>query len=142
MKLETQVCDLYFAELLKKLGVKQDSYFIYVGNKDNYEIRLSSSIHLIPANVICSTFTVSELGNMLLAFPYPADYKTRWYDNGGVDFEIQFSRTYQGKLSDKRRKIYQKLLKYRIDSKYDNMPKTEANARAKMLVYLLENKII
>jgi len=128
MKLEQQVCSLEYVKKLKELRVKQDSLWCWKINKmkgvkpeiilskdkeEEYEYEEFSKKY-------CSAFTVAELGKMLpIGYGRESVY-TNFYDN-------------------KWRVIYMDK-GYKTDKKC--IAKTEADARAKMLIYLLENKLI
>lgn len=143
--MEEYVTSIEISKELNELGVKQDSHFWWDlnGLRNLYEL---VCINELPPNYnfdsCYSAFTSAELVGILRKFPYPMDLQTRWYENGGVHIEIIFSRSYKGKLSNKRMAIYQKLLRQKIDQTYEDMPKTEADARAEMLIYLIKNKIL
>lgn len=121
MKLEQQVVSLELAQKLKELGVKQESLFYYqVG-----QIYLRSQ-HIDPKMLIAdngertlympefdvSAYTVAELGEML-----PKQYRS-W--KSGDDKEW---------ICDTWASTVQRA-------------ETEADARAKMLIYLVENNLI
>lgn len=134
MKLEQQVSSLELSKRLKELGVKQESYFSFVQWKDitqKIEIMDSDMIEIDRRdrpqwNILCSAFTVAELGEML-----PRSYmsmKPDW-------------------LTTRKGEKYGccDVVRYIKDGcGFDNgfLADTEADARAKMLVYLLENKLI
>lgn len=136
MKLENQVCSLKLAKKLKELGVKQDSLFywvIYSGSylgSHEYVIRSSEDIEKYKYLIIekYSAYTVAELGEML-----PAEIIIENIDYGLIMIKglhnIKYILTY---YNDK----YKKGLMRAIGSEM------EADARAKMLIYLLENKLI
>jgi len=132
MKLENQICSLELAKKLKELGVKQDSLFEYrefFNGKDNFWSK-PIIVGKIPNKLgyadvgtdKVSAFTVAELGEMLpisvyttknpLGYPYQAHYE-EMEDNMSGKFNI----------------------------KYNTRGETEADARAKMLIYLLENNL-
>lgn len=131
MKLQDQVTSLELARKLKKLGVKQESLFWWAKrpdeipssalllNQDELKEQLNS-INFRENFNIYSAFTVAELGEML-----PNEiggYKTH---KEGLNWcSIKY-------VSGEH-------------SKYDWLvwADTEANARAKMLIYLLENGLI
>ena len=118
MTLEQQVCSLELSKRLKELGVKQESIFFWraVGTKhDSWEIGYFSPgwLELEPV----SAFTVAELGEML-----PPGYaSSHGKDMNWLCF-CEFKRS--------------------SDKGYMKMAGTEADARAKMLIYLLEEKLI
>lgn len=122
MKKEEQVSSLELSKELRKLGVKQDglySYFQY----DEWNVMLRETSEVFSPNnecgynkdnLICSAFTVAELGEML--------------PDGS--HSIKFNQIHR--------------IEYNMD--YIKAPRqvdnNEANARAKMLIYLIENKLI
>jgi len=134
MELKDQVCSLILAKRLKELGVEQDSYFYYYNRSPKGEesdwiitdlndyMLFSSSNH-----EEFSAFTVAELGEMLpesLNLEGIGDYifitkgheKNKWsivYRRGNGDFVCGFSTE-----------------------------SSEADARANMLIYLIENGLI
>ena len=114
MKLEQQVANLELSKKLKELGVKQESLFWWMktNNGDEYVL---GRVHSRPHNETVSTFTVAELGEML-----------------PVNFHLSMFRTLNGQWGVELDTNEQ--ISYRND--------TEADARAQMLIYLLENKLI
>ena len=124
MTLEQQVCSLELAKKLKDLGVKQESYFRHVRLSDKPD--LTEDWYILdrkPTDYIeiVSAFTVAELGEML-----PDNFHT--YRKGG-------DKQYWCGMDIK--------LYYIKDSDWWNHEEapTEADARAKMLIYLLENNL-
>lgn len=129
MQLEKQVCNLQLAKKLKELGVKQESCFYWctiLGTDNEADLRPSVGLfgkeidfgHNYGGEV--SAFTVAELGEMLpdLYESYRTAGSKQWYCNlvlGARKVTIQYPNT----IAD-----------------------TEADARSKMLIYLLENKLI
>ncbi len=123
MKLEDQVVELELSKRLKELGVKQESLFYWWdGNDVNDEGYCVSRIEIehnnnAPSNFdVYSAFTVAELGEM---FPPSCSYN--YMDESGWYMSVIFPL-----------------------SKWNQMYPCvkEANARAKMLIYLLENKLM
>lgn len=134
MKLEQQVVSLELAQKLKELGVKQESLFYWCGSHSNpdapwgihnWSIRDKEFRHwsirdkefrlrYYQSDDPVSAFTVAELGEIL--------------KNGGACSFYQglWCCTY---VSEDGRS-------------HKEGADTEADARAKMLVYLLENKLI
>lgn len=118
MKVEEQVCSLNLAKRLKELNVKQDSYFFYeYYSMSAYMIVDNQHIHSYEGVIYYSAFTVAELGMMLPAVNPSSRSKdgTGWYMN--VIYPIE---------------------------KWNQMYpcETEADARASMLIYLLENGLL
>lgn len=73
-----------------------------------------------------SAFTVAELGEML-----PSKIQNEWLrcikatNNAGIDWKIRYAA-----------------VGFELDYSLQFNEKTEANARAKMLIYLIENNLI
>lgn len=120
MKIENQVCSLEQAKKLKELRVKQDSAFVWG--------LLNLSLWYIPSHRrgketevnTASAFTVAELGLMLpCAFDTMRSTEFVWkegwkpYDN---EDNLPFG--------------------------YETYFNTEAEARASILIYVIENKLI
>jgi hypothetical protein len=131
LKLEDQVCSLELAKRLKGLGVNQDSWFywcitapILTSSGTDYapqwrELHLLDKYTRKKFDYIdsYSAFTVAELGEMLPAANPSSRAKdeTGWYMN-----------------------VINPLEKW-----HEMFPcNTEADARAKMLIYLIENDLI
>ena len=124
MKLEDQVCSLELAKRLKELGVKQESYFCWqpigkVGNGGTFEntgtcrlVRYEDQRGAYAYSKTFAAFTVADLGEML-----PIFYSQFRYAPPPPDHEV-------------------------VCDGHSERADTEANARAKMLVYLLEQGII
>ncbi len=139
MKLEDQVCSLELAKRLKELGVKQESLVFWqflepwgkhpsewqLRHYPNLEKSSSNSEHEI------SAFTVAELGEML----------PRVFKNDDDMYYIEPNANGNGLR-------YMDYVKYHmgVGTFLRAYPlvvaDTEADARAKMLIYLLENKLI
>jgi hypothetical protein len=134
MKLEKQVCTLELAKRLKVLGVKQGSHFYWVKNfdaekgwrvigREQISGELDAHYGFRPDEAreggyeMYAAFTVAELGEML-----PLGAKS-WQRNS--DWACETWKTvadgHDGKII---------------------VADTEADARAKMLVYLIENKLL
>ena len=129
MQLEKQVCSLELAKKLKELGVKQESlfYWYYVKNLKSWEI---FSIHedVLRDKDDVSAFTVAELGEML-----PKELK--------INISIAIMTSHN---NTKKWCVYYYTPTSPEGSKYHygQLEDTEADARAKMLIYLIENKLI
>lgn len=123
MNLEKQVCSLELAKKLKELGMKQESYFCYVNTKQGGEPHfLTRNVSFMREKNYYSAFTVAELGEIMKGkgmgtSAYSEMWKKWWVSGGKWIVEKQ---------------------KYETTIEAD----TEADARAKMLIYLLENKLI
>jgi hypothetical protein len=125
MKLEDQVVSLELAKKLKELGVKQESLFWW----NEFDLKdwekeqgvepwsLDYQTHNIPAYQSFSAYTVAELGEMLPV-----------------------------RITTGRRKSYIMGKQYyfcNLDGrlKHQESANTEADARAQMLVYIIENNL-
>jgi hypothetical protein len=120
MQLEKQVCSLGLAKRLKELGVKQESVFYWMeatsGTMGIWLPVLRGDAGDI--SLCVSAFTVAELGEM---FP-----KSR------VIFSM--SGFHEGAWSCE--------LSTGNEKEHREYAETEADARAKILIYLLENRFI
>jgi hypothetical protein len=124
MKLENQVVSLDLAKRLTELGVKQESLFWWTDKG------LMSNEWMIDSGVgrkEASAFTVAELGEMLprtlkAQFSMVTSYMPKEIQCGYLDYNNEDEAT----------------TRY----EYFAIAYTEADARAKMLIYLLENKLI
>lgn len=136
MKIEDQLCDLEYAKRLEELGVRQNGYFSYYGknlkSKSDVVIDLKSfGMNCYGEIDVVSAFTVSELGAML---PFKIII-------GGHQYYYATGKT------SKDDKYYSE-----HDVNYVNygdegclcleIDKNEANARAKMLIYLIEKDLV
>lgn len=134
MKLENQVCSLKLAKKLKKLGVKQDgglfNWWWQVGIKQltSYNMRNKLiSERGISHDKFCRAFTVAELGEMLPVEIWGFNLTTIKVKDGYSVLYQDFKGAYLGT---------------RKKGDYISVDKTEANARAKILIWLIENKLI
>lgn len=125
MKLEDQVCSLELAKKLKELWVKQESQFYYCNVKSIGDHILNKELWMIAhlsqvtglSDDWFSAFTVSELGvlmpDLFGTFKDKGMWKGAWEDN-----------------------------QWSLVSKLYASSKTEADARAKIIIYLIENGLI
>jgi len=119
MKLEDQVCSLELAKRIKEFGVKQESYFEWVnvnfalGKWEIFQVDEDDKV-----NTKVSAFTVAELGEML-----PVGYKSFKQPHDGPIEWVCWDDTSEIKVPN-------------------FIAETEADARAEMLVYLLEKGIV
>jgi hypothetical protein len=120
MRIEDQVVSVELAKEMEELGIKQDSIWIWVkGVNDKYGLVLEWDVDL--RNETYSAFTVAELGEML-----PGRMKTS--DSG-------WNYLHTTKLENTN----EWLVAYFKDELKGS---SEADAHAKMLLYLLKEKII
>ncbi|HYK01335.1 MAG TPA: hypothetical protein VE974_06235 [Thermoanaerobaculia bacterium] len=123
MKLEQQVVSLELAKKLKELGVKQESYLCWLNENfsnsyDDYQHVVEKSDYQGGWHIKdrISAFTVAELGEML---------KQSGLSSGYSDEDIGW------------------YCQSTIHNKFDLIgEESEADARAKMLIYLLENDLL
>lgn len=136
MPFEKQVCSVELSQELQKLGVKQASNFFWTLEKsgDDYVTRLRPKGWKVKwyENDRVSTFTVSELGLMLpssLQIDGKIYFLTIPNGNGlkWIDYVTYSKESGVGTL----------LAGYPLIG-----GEIEADARAKLLIYLLENKLI
>lgn len=130
MYLENQVCSPELSKRLKELGIKQESLFYWADGSivisidmdlliSDKKVRNSTSSHHDSDEdiyKIYSAFTVAELSEMLPI----------WFDSGKRENDDWICR----------------VMEVRKNKKHHSFGKTEADARAKMLIYLLENKLM
>lgn len=120
MNLENQVVSLELAKKLKELGVKQEGYFVWYTNGDSAHL-LDTPGEMRPMEgKTYSAFTVAEMGEM-----FPRDLYYRF----GALFDGDH---YLGCFADSD---CEEII-HRV-----TVASTEADARAEMLIYLLENKL-
>lgn len=144
MKIKDQVVSLELAKKLKELGVKQEGLFAFYRKghywsgqtefqpgKETLEENVGDNVDF-PHERVAVTFTVAELGEML---PYKleekgraTDYETYYYLNTSLCEDNVWETSYCGLGDCGCEKII--------------VEKTEADSRAKMLIYLIENKLI
>lgn len=127
MKLEHQVCSLELAKKLKELGVKQESLFFWeYWNNQVYAVKFKPFVIVPDLSIkkleLFAAFTVAELGQLLPECILGEGDLMMWnYMEGDKRiFGIEYcGSSYPVFKSEK-----------------------EADARAQMLIYLLENKLI
>lgn len=136
MNLESQVCNLELSKRLKELGVKQESLFSWVNDRGKSAIwdETMWSEFETPNNpkFIASAFTVAELGEML-----PKGYVTGytvWDDENKKNACHWYRTDALGKATPANADRNPPVITETIYAS------TEANARAKMLIYLKEKK--
>ncbi len=134
MTLEQQVTSLELSKKLKELGVKQESLFYWYDNKQvggtEQTLVYFGDKGPLHSGLYYSAFTVAELGGML-----PGIVNTNNFGYGHRDWTIKCSWipmehfvTYKCAMCSEE-----------LDAYKDGF---EANARAKMLIYLIETKFI
>lgn len=129
MKLEQQVCSLELAKRLKELGVKQESIFYWKKYYYNGEERIEPQMNVAedyPQRY--SAFTVAELGEML---PYIVEVNDEEYS---VEVYKDGTGGWESWLQDPNTDHVYEYQVFKAD--------TEADTRAKLLIYLMENSLI
>src|SRR5262245_19896610 len=134
MELEKQVCSLHLSQRLKQLGVKQKSFWGWYRSREHYvqtELQPAGEPVLAengpgpvdyPNELLGAAFTVSELGELL-----------PWHGNLHVNVSTSFAMPEEFVAwlyldnSPHVEKIY---------------AHTEADARAKALVYLIDHDLL
>jgi len=133
MKIEQQVCSLELSKRLKELGVKQESAFQWIPYPDG-SVRLGEwYLQLVPTRAGkgiynmtgVSAYTVAELGELL-----PTEQKDRLGFFSG--------KAINGWFCEVKNYGVMPFNRLHVELQHD----TEADARAKMLVYLIENELV
>lgn len=131
MELEKQVCSLDLAKRLKELGVKQESYFYWREQyrTDGTHVGLVSGSFGVMGRAYAA-FTAAELGELL-----PSRlYNTMDKEHTEHQFVCEKWPNGQWNAAYVCLKCKGNLTKFQDEN--------EADARAKMRIYLLENKLI
>lgn len=125
MQLEKQVVSLELAKKLKELGVKQESCFYWLRGHIWYEKNIPKT-----ESQQFSAFTVAELGEML---PVVVKVKNKNYFITPTHPDSTIKEYWYGGYNsfDKTEELF-----------YTHGNNTEADARAKCLIYLIENNLI
>lgn len=134
MKLENQVTSLKPSKKLEKLGVKQESLWCWVKHESQREFSLMQVnfprgyTNLLKAGIyeIYSAFTVAELGERFKKIRQSSGYSKRFNNSYACVVD-----GLPGKHGNED-----------IGVQVETDKKNEANARAKMLIYLIENDLI
>jgi len=134
MKLEQQVTSLELSKKLKELGLKQESLYIWREIMENYKWTRKYKLESLNEHYDTSSrteypaYTVAELGEMFNAKDI-GDFRSSFLGAGGWFCKCGWSNNSAKKQG----------LKITENHFID---KTEANARAKTLVYLIENNLL
>lgn len=124
MKLEQQVTSLELSKKLKELGLPQTAHFGHI----------AGCIMAFPETTLidCSAFSVAELGEILPPYIFEAEH--------GHFHQLQSQKTEEGEWE-----VFYIYHWHETDHFIGEdvfQAETEADARAKMLIYLIENKLI
>jgi hypothetical protein len=125
MKLERQITSLELSKRLKELGVKQDTYFWWVQQVD--EIPSKSGRHLPSYEAVDSWVVIDRQGQH------------------GQESIVAFTVAELGEMLPPNSfsgRDQHGIICWRYNDSTEYGGATEAEARAKMLIYLLENKIL
>jgi hypothetical protein len=148
LPIEKQCTSLEISKKLKELGVRQESLFYWrydpktgdatYGPTDNliYQRKKNGKAESMgPTSLDVSAFTVSELGDML-PVTIKMNGETHWYECNKTRYKHRCGYIYDhegtqgwGELSES-------------SGHSVGVAETEADARAKMLIYLIENNLI
>lgn len=143
MELQKQVCSLELGYKLKQLGVKYDSYFSWYclahdqGEQEPAVEFFIASDNQHNASYECSAFTVAELGEMLPAI-IKLGNSGKLSDYCCVEFQKYSTGNRWGVMYTEDNETIANNKGDQVEE-YEN---TEADARAKMLIYLIESDII
>jgi hypothetical protein len=138
MELEKQVCSLELAQKLKTLGVRQDSLYYWsasglASTRVDWTMKLCAFGNTFTDETRFSAFTVAELGEMLPK--YIEQVREGGTSRTGFWLDISFDET-----SGKWRYSY---ANHRANECIEMLfDVSEADARAKMLIYLMENSLV
>lgn len=132
MQLESQVVSLPLAKRLKELGVKQESIFWWLHEPEINDYTISNSFGSFDVGweKECAAFTVAELGEML-----PDEIKV-----GRITYGLTITKEgLDGWRADYLGSEYGE-----PDTAFDDAfnGQTEAEARAHMLIYLIEKGMV
>ncbi len=139
MNLESQVCSLELSKRLKGLGVLQESYFYWwedIRNDKNIQGTYYYIQDTQPRNITnWSAFTVAELGALLPKLIKINEIEHR-LQFGWVIKDVHYNNIPLWRVYYKERGVND------IDNVEIFESETEADARAKMLIHLLEQGLI
>lgn len=130
MTLEQQVVSLELAKKLKELGVKQQSYFswYWIGLSDlKYAVATAEDVK----HPTAAAFTVAELGEML---PLRIDARSKKDGRKRISYFLEYESGGLVARYAHHLDIRQILCEASLN--------TEADARAKMLIYLIEHDFL
>ena len=131
MQLENQVANLVLAQKLKELGVKQESLFYWSSDLIGYSVQYKSYCEQTNGlnQPFFHAYTVAELGEMLPQYLLVGPYSHNLEIVRSSVWRFYYGRPEGLPLSDC---VY-------FTAGTDD---TEADARARFFIYLIENKFI
>ncbi len=137
MKLEDQVVSLELAKKLKEFGIKQESLFYWTEyNKESNKIGIVyTKGKIIDANNQYSAFTVSEFG-FLMPHSYEKNSNTYFIETTAGHTKFGYITVCSSHFYENEHDCIGI-----VGDDFDG-DGNEANARAQMLIYLIENKLI
>ena len=143
MEIENQVTSLDLSKKLKELGVKKEGFFLWENKMGKWHLiwrdyHKFDYIDTADLREYVSAFTVAELGEML-----PREIKT----DDKIVHHLRFQKTYHPTGTGKRKDYFWTVsYEYGEDDDIDNWwiveDYWEADVRAKMLIYLIKNKLL
>lgn len=123
MKIEQQVCSMEQGQIFQQFGIIGHSYFVWWFNDPQYFLDSSSADFDNPHLVeVCPAFSVAELGIML-----PDEIKS----------EHIYSMWIDERFGEPGRQFTTSMLNVDMQQGWES----EAECRADLLIYLLENKL-
>lgn len=128
MKLEDQVVSLELAKRLKELGVKQNTFWHYApdDNGEFNDLYMSGQ-----TSFDISAFTVAELGEMLAP-------KMTHHVTTGTGRQEMWSMQFH--IGERCEVCFVDIIGHRVKAEF--FAPTEADARAKMLIHLIEKGLV
>lgn len=143
MKLEQQVVSLELAQKLKELGVRQESLWNWLIASDGARLLKNPVLDTYRYFEQRAAFTVAELGEMLpeAVISMQPLQKNEWDYVGEGRWECFLPYTRMGRMESGG---YLCMSDTFMDFEITHVESadTEADARAKMLIYLIENKLL
>lgn len=157
MKLSEQVCSLELAKKLKELGFEQKSIFQWKQGIGDARLILSDKVRdelfspslfdglmeTAECKTYCSAYTVSELGEMLML------HKERNEENNIISIIFENSQCLDKDCDCGGTENFTAVMMIKGERKHVEMDypspiytPSEANVRAKMLIYLKENNLL
>lgn len=137
LPIEKQVASLESSKKLKEMGFRQDTLFYWEKSSEDIWTIFMSNTGDAHMQEWCAAPTAAELGEVLNK--YAECYVTRWYKNGITVEPQRKYRRFKISKTEINRRVKQNEIALKM---LNDMPKTEAEARALMLIYLIEKGLI